>query len=126
MENFDWKYIPVECTNLVHYRNRIYVPKNLHKRVLKWYHYYLQHPSGDTLAQILTTNCVWSIILVLLSLNITLQTLQKIFCNSITKGNQTKYIPYPITMASVRQTVNFLSGTLVILVITSGLFCISV
>ena len=58
-DNSDWKYKPVEGINLVHYCNIIYVPKTLHKRVLKWYHCYLQHPSGDRLSQKLTTVCRW-------------------------------------------------------------------
>ena len=58
--NSYWKYKPVEGINIVHYRDRIYVTKTLHKRVLKWYHLYLQHPVGDKLSQTLTTVCRWS------------------------------------------------------------------
>ena len=57
--NSNWKYKPVEGINLVHYRDMIYAPKTLCKRVLKWYHSYLQHPSGDRLSQALTTVCRW-------------------------------------------------------------------
>ena len=58
--NYDWKYNTVEDINLVHYRNMIYVPQTLHKRVLKWHNSYLQHLGGDRLAQTLTTICRWS------------------------------------------------------------------
>ena len=47
--NSDWKYKTVKGINLVHYCDRIYVPQNLSKLVLKWYHLYLQHPRGDRL-----------------------------------------------------------------------------
>ena len=59
-DNSDWKYNPVKGINLVHYCDIIYVPKTLHKRVLKWYHCYIQHPGGDRLSQTLTTVCMWS------------------------------------------------------------------
>ena len=57
--NSNWKYKLYEGINLVHYRNKIYVPKTICKRVLKWYHCYLQHTGGDILAQALTTVCRW-------------------------------------------------------------------
>ena len=57
--NSDWKYNPVEGINLVHCRDRIYVPKTLSEHVLKWYHCYLQHPGGDKLSQTLTSICRW-------------------------------------------------------------------
>ena len=59
-ENSDWKYNLVKDTNLFHYRDRIYSHKTLRKRVLKWYHCYLQHPGSDRLYQTLTTSCRWS------------------------------------------------------------------
>ena len=46
--------------NLVNFCDMIYVPKNLQKSVLKWYHSYLQHQGGDRLAQTLTTIFRWS------------------------------------------------------------------
>ena len=60
--NSDWKYNTVEGINLVHFCDRIYVPKTLRGRVIKLYHCYLQHPGGDRPAQILTTVCSWSVI----------------------------------------------------------------
>ena len=58
-DNSDRKYNTVGCINLVHYRDRIYVPKTLRKRVLKCYNSYLQHPGGDRLSQTLTTVFMW-------------------------------------------------------------------
>ena len=34
LANYYWKYKPVEYINLVHYGDKIYVPKNLCKRVI--------------------------------------------------------------------------------------------
>ena len=56
---YNWKYKLVEGINPVHYRDRIYVPKTLHKCVLKWYHSYLQHPCGDRLDHALNTIYRW-------------------------------------------------------------------
>ena len=58
--SYDWKYKPVEGINLVHSRNRIYVPKTLCKRVIKLYHCCIQNQCGDILAQTLTNICRWS------------------------------------------------------------------
>ena len=58
--NSDWKYNPVKGINLVHYHDRIYVPQTLCKRVIKWYHCYLQHPGGDRLAHTFTKVFSWS------------------------------------------------------------------
>ena len=58
--NYNCKYKPVKAINLIHYRDRIYVAKTLRKLVLKWYHYYLQNPSGDKIYQTLTTIYRWS------------------------------------------------------------------
>ena len=51
--NFNWKYNLVKGINLVHYHDRIYVPKTVCTRVSKWYHFYLQHPDCDRLPQTL-------------------------------------------------------------------------
>ena len=56
-DNSNCKYNPVGGINLVHYRDRIYMPKTLLKRILTWYHFYLQQPGGDIIAQKLTTVC---------------------------------------------------------------------
>ena len=55
-----WKYNLVEGINLVHYRDIIYVPRTLRKKVFKWFNSCLQHPGGDRIAHKLTTVCRWS------------------------------------------------------------------
>ena len=55
--NSDWKYNPVRGINLVHSRDRIFVPKTLCKRVLKWYNCCLHNLGGDILAQKLSAVC---------------------------------------------------------------------
>ena len=37
----------------------IYVPQNLHRCVLDFYHFYLNHPGGSRLAQIFREVCYW-------------------------------------------------------------------
>ena len=54
-----WEYKDVEGVQLIHYCNKIYVPKTLRKRTLKWYHHYLCHPGGDRLAATLAHVCTW-------------------------------------------------------------------
>ena len=58
--NLYCNYKLVEFINLVHCRDSIYVPQTLRRRVIKWYHCYLQHPGGDIIAQTLTIVCRWS------------------------------------------------------------------
>ena len=54
-----WEYKEVEGINLIHYNDKIHVPKNLRSRVLNWYHHYLCHPGGDRLSNTLQQVCVW-------------------------------------------------------------------
>mgnify|MGYP007058482871 CR=1 FL=1 len=54
-----WEYKDVEEVKLIHFSNRIYVPKTLRKRTLDWYHHYLCHPGGDRLAATLSQVCTW-------------------------------------------------------------------
>ena len=54
-----WEYKDVEDINLIHFHNKIYVPKALHEQVLHWYHHYLCHPGGDRLAATLQQVCTW-------------------------------------------------------------------
>jgi hypothetical protein len=54
-----WEYKDVEGAQLIHFCNRIYVPKTLRKRALKWYHHYLCHPGGDRLSATLAQVCTW-------------------------------------------------------------------
>ena len=54
-----WKYQEVEGIKIIHFNDKIYVPKSLRKRVLNWYHHYLCHPGGDRLSSTLLQVCVW-------------------------------------------------------------------
>jgi len=44
---------------LIMYKNKIYVPKDLRGRTINWYHHYLNHPGGDRLANTLLQTCYW-------------------------------------------------------------------
>ncbi len=54
-----WTTKDVEGHRLIHFCDKIYVPKTLRSRTLTWYHHYLCHPGGDRLAQTLQQVCVW-------------------------------------------------------------------
>jgi Integrase core domain. len=41
------------------YEDKIYVPQSLRGRTIEWYHYYLNHPGGDRLANTLFQVCYW-------------------------------------------------------------------
>jgi hypothetical protein len=41
------------------YDGKIYVPESLRGRTPEWYHYYLNHPGGDRLANTLLQVCYW-------------------------------------------------------------------
>jgi hypothetical protein len=41
------------------YEDKIYVPQSLRGRTIEWYHYYLNHPGGDRLANTLLQVCYW-------------------------------------------------------------------
>ena len=58
--NSQWEHKDVEGISLIHFCKKIYVPKTLRKRTLKWYHHYLCHPGGDRLANTLQQVCVWN------------------------------------------------------------------
>ena len=45
-------------TKIVTYKNRIYVPKDLLARVLKWYHYHLCHP-GEAMIHKVTVSTLY-------------------------------------------------------------------
>ena len=40
----DYHKLKVEQIQVIAYKNRIYIPKNLCNKVLEWYHHYLCHP----------------------------------------------------------------------------------
>jgi hypothetical protein len=44
---------------LIMYDGKIYVPETLRGRTLEQYHYYLNHPGGDCLANTLLQVCYW-------------------------------------------------------------------
>ena len=46
----NYEYKEVEKRQLLHFHGKIYIPSNLCKRVLTWYHHYLCHPGGERLA----------------------------------------------------------------------------
>jgi hypothetical protein len=48
-----------EGHTLIMYEDKIYVPQSLRGRTLEWYHYYLNHPGGDHLANTLLQVCYW-------------------------------------------------------------------
>ena len=45
--------------DLVHYRNKIFVPKKLRKRILDWYHKLLCHPGIDQMRKSIRSLFVW-------------------------------------------------------------------
>ena len=49
----------IEGFNLVHYCNKIFVPKKLRKRILDWYHKLLCHPGIDQMRKLIQSLFVW-------------------------------------------------------------------
>ena len=49
----------LDDAKIIFYRNNIYVPKTLRKHTIDLYHYYLNHPGGDRLANTLQEVCYW-------------------------------------------------------------------
>ncbi len=54
-----WTTKDMEGHRLIHFCNKIYVPKTLRSRTLTWFHHYLSHPGGNRLAQTLQQVCIW-------------------------------------------------------------------
>ena len=52
-------YKTVEGTEVLTYNKKLYVPINLRKKVLQWYHHYLCHPGTTWLVQTLWQTMVW-------------------------------------------------------------------
>jgi hypothetical protein len=48
-----------EGHTLIMYGDKIFVPESLCGRKIEWYHYYLNHPGGDRLANTLLQVCYW-------------------------------------------------------------------
>ena len=49
----------VEGQNLVHDKERIYVPRRLRERILAWYHHYLVHPGRTRMEATIRQNFTW-------------------------------------------------------------------
>jgi hypothetical protein len=49
----------VERSTVITYDNKIYTPISLRKRILWWYHTYLQHPGITRMAATLRQNLTW-------------------------------------------------------------------
>ena len=44
---------------IICYDIKIYVPQTLCRRVIDWYHFYLNHPDGSRIAKIIREVCYW-------------------------------------------------------------------
>ena len=49
----------VEQVKIVTYKNRIYVPKQLRARIIKWYHHYLCHPGEIRMHKTMASTLYW-------------------------------------------------------------------
>ena len=58
-EHKDYNIKKVEGQNLIMYKNRIYVPETLKKRVMDWYHTYLVHPGTTRMINSIQTIMHW-------------------------------------------------------------------
>ena len=47
---------------IICYDRKIYVPQILHRRVLDWCRFYLNHPGGSTLAKTIREVCYWKVL----------------------------------------------------------------
>ena len=45
--------------DIIYYDSNIYVPQSLRRRVIDWYHFYLNHPGGNRLAKTIWEVCYW-------------------------------------------------------------------
>jgi uncharacterized protein YdcH (DUF465 family) len=50
----------VERSTVITYENKIYIPISLRKRIVWWYHTYLQHPGITRMEATLSQNLTWS------------------------------------------------------------------
>ena len=44
---------------IIHYKNRIYIPQELRKKVLNWYHHYLYHPGKTRIYKTIWAIMYW-------------------------------------------------------------------
>ena len=49
----------LNSVEIIFYDRKIYVPQSLYRRVLDWYHFYLNHPGGSRLAKKIREVCYW-------------------------------------------------------------------
>ena len=47
----------LDKVEIILYDSKIYVPQTLRRRVLDWYHFYLNHPGGSRLAKTIIELC---------------------------------------------------------------------
>jgi hypothetical protein len=52
--------ITVEISTVITYDNKIYIPISLRKRIVWWYHTYLQHPGITLMEATLRQNLTWT------------------------------------------------------------------
>ena len=49
----------LDDVKIICYDRKIYVPQSLHRRVIDWYHFYLNHPGGIRLEKKIREVCYW-------------------------------------------------------------------
>jgi hypothetical protein len=49
----------IEISKVITYDNKIYIPQSLRKRIVRWYHTYLQHPGITRMEETLIQNLTW-------------------------------------------------------------------
>jgi hypothetical protein len=50
----------IEISTVITYDNRIYIPQSFIKRIVWWYHIYLQHPGITRMEATLMQNLIWT------------------------------------------------------------------
>ena len=49
----------LDNVKIICYDSKIYIPQSLRRRVLDWYHFYLNHPGDSRLAKKIWELCYW-------------------------------------------------------------------
>ena len=55
----DYSKLKVEQTQVIVYKNHIYIPNNLRSKVLDWYHHYLCHPGKTRMYKTIASTMYW-------------------------------------------------------------------
>ena len=55
----DYNKLKVEQIQVIAYKNRIYIPKELRSKVLEWYHHYLCHPGKTRMYKTIASTMYW-------------------------------------------------------------------